>query len=402
MLPEQAAVEKAQLDGQYSQANVVILGNTGVGALTALFYWPMTDQFFLGAWLAILFAIQIIRYGTVFKYRASEPGPDSFTTWLWVYAAGTFLTGSCWGILALILITEIAGQDLVILFLALVGLTGGNIATSAFKIRLFIAFSTPVLFPAGVMGFFVGDQVSMTLGAFSIALWLLSWIAIRRVNDSLVSALQLGFQNQSLVKELEQEKEQFEQTNQKLNRQLQQKLSMTKWLASGSWIAPGPEAYTMADISDSNFNETLTELWETAIEQQAPLSMVMLEIDNPQAAEQIKASQQPDQGLAELQSLICSEIRSQDHYLRVSDTEFALLLTNMPASDATSMVNRIRNKIASQPKPLSLNDDTLITLSFGVAGWVPDVTQNSNELVAACRNAKDQSIQQGGNRVNIG
>lgn len=390
-----ALIAKAQLDEQHKQANVVILGNTGIGALTGWFYWPITDQAFLVVWFATLFIIQVIRYVLAHKYLRTEHTEESGKRWLAIYAFGTLTTGLCWAALGCMLILNCEGEQLVILFLALIGLVGGNIATSAYRKRLFTAFSTPTLVPVGVLGFF-GDQVSMTLGAMSIALWLLSWVAIRRLNDSLVNALTLGFENQELVQELGQEKKHLEETNQRLNRELQRKLSMTKWLASG------PESYANADISNGNFNETLTDIWEISIEEQKPLSMVIFEIDNHGSETEGDDSKTLDKGLAKLQGMISSEIRGHDQYVKVNDSEYALILANMPATDATSLVNRIRNKLASLEKPLMLEDGSPITLSFGVAGWIPDVTQNASELVTACRNAKELSIEQGGNRVTIG
>lgn len=392
-----ASVERAQLDEQFKQSNVVIVGNTCIGVLTASFYSTMADNFFLGSWFTALFIIQLIRYVLVFSYRKSEPTSESSKRWLHVYTIGTFVTGVCWGVLGSVLVMTCKGEDLVILFLAFAGLTGGNIATSAYRKRFFMTFSTPVLVPAGILGFF-GDQVSMTLGAYSIALWLLTWVAIRRLNDSLVTALALGFKNQTLAQQLEKDKAQLEKTNERLSKELQQKLSMTKWLATGNWHASSPESSSKADISNGNFSEILMDTWEVSIEEQKPLSMVIFQLDNMSAKH--KAVQ--NEGLNELQKLICSEIRGHDQYLRINDLEFALILANMPATDANSLVNRIRNKLASLPTALTLDDGTQITLSFGVAGWVPDVTQNSSELVSACRKAKNLSMEEGGNRVNIG
>lgn len=360
---------------------------------------PLLINFFLGIWFATLFVIQLVRYGLVFKYRNSDSSPQSCKRWLHIYTAGTFITGACWGLLGSTLVMECKGEDLVILFLALVGLTGGNIATSAYKKRLFMAFSTPVLVPAGILGFF-GDEVTMTLGAFNIALWVLSWIAIRRLNDSLVTALTLGFENQKLAQQLEKDKVQLEKTNERLSKELQQKLSMTKWLATGNWHASGPESYSKTDISNGNFSESLMDIWEVSIEEQRPLSMVIFQVDNMDAPSTNGRDTIEDDGLNALQGLICSEIRSNDQYLKINDLEFALILANMPTTDATSLVNRIRSKIASES--LTLNNGTSITLSFGVAGWVPDVTQNSSELVSACRKAKNLSMEEGGNCVNIG
>lgn len=393
----QELTERAQLNEQFRQTGIVLWGNLVIGLVTSLFYFPLANRWLIVSWFGTLAIIIALRFLVARAYKKSESHPATTHKWLKLYASGSLITGLCWCFLGLTLITNCSGEELFILFLALIGLTGGNIATSAYRKRLFFAFAFPALVPTGVVALFSGDTITLTMGAFSLAMFLLSFIAVRRLNESLGTSIALGFENKALIQALEQEKDRLEKTNHRLNQELQQKLSMTKWLAasSGTFLASS----LSPDASNGNFTEVLAELWESAIEKQQPLSLVLFQIDGDNHWPENEAVEL-EGGLAHLQEEICSHIRNNDHFIRVNESEFSIILSHMPAMDAMSLVNRLREKLASSPNVVDDNSQP-ITLSFGVAGWVPNITQSSDELVTACRRAKNLSVEQGGNQINI-
>lgn len=395
-----ALVERARLDEQHKQSKIVILGNLGIGTLTALFYSDMAGIQFMAIWYALLVCTQIVRYIFIRKYLTSPYVQEDTLHWLRIYGAGSFVSGCCWGVLGSILVIYCSGEDLVVLTLALIGLTGGNIASTSYWKKLFYLFATPALVPASLLGLFIGDPISMTLGAFGISLWLLSYVAVTRLNESIIKALTLGFVNQTLVAQLEKEKTQLQKINEHLQGELQKKLHMTKWLAGGA------DSYysdtTNTDISNHDFRELLADIWEQAIENQQPLSMAIFQIDVPLKDQQANAGDYTGDRLEQLKDIIHAEIGGDNQYLKINDSEFALILSNMSATDATSLINRIRTKLVSTEPLANQDEGSPTTLSFGVAGWVPDITQHSGELITACRRAKNLALEQGGNRVNIG
>lgn len=395
MSAQQEFTERTQLREQYSQLPIALWGNFITAGITGLFYLGQVNPVFLAIWLCVLVAIIAARYLLFRAYRNADS--PSMAGWVFAYALGAAATGSWWAILSIYLIHTVDPDTLFIIFLALIGLTGGNIATASYRKRMFIVFSTPALVPAGLFALFGDTRIEVTLGAFSLALYVLTLIAVNRLSKSLATAIRLDFENQQLIKELVNEKSRLQKTNQRLNQELQRKLSMTKWLATGTEQSAGA---IKADISNGNFSEFLNDIWEQAIENQQSLSLVIFELDGnyhwPDANETL------DMPYKKIQEEICSAIRSNDVFVRINSQELAIILSQMSAKDAVSMVNRLRGRLVSR------NDLTdkqsgigKVPISWGVAGWTPDVTQDSSELIAASRHAKNLSKSRGGNQVSL-
>lgn len=395
MSAQQEFTERTQLGEQYSQLPIVIWGNFITAGITGLFYLNQINHAFLAVWLCVLVAIITARY-LLFRAYNNADSP-SLAGWVFAYALGAAATGSWWAILSIYLIHTVDPDSLFIIFLALIGLTGGNIATASYRKRMFIAFSTPALVPAGLVALFGDTRIEVTLGAFSLALYVLTLIAVSRLSKSLTAAMRLDFQNQQLIKELINEKSRLQKTNQRLNQELQRKLSMKKWLATGT---DQPTGAIRADISSGDFSEFLNDVWEQSMENQQSLSLVIFELDGdhnwPDSNETL------DMPYKKIQEEICSAIRSNDVFVRINNKELAIILSQMTAKDAVSLVNRLRGRLVSK------NDQTnkqsgidSVPISWGVAGWTPDATQDSSELIAASRHAKNLAKSRGGNRVSL-
>lgn len=196
---------------------------------------------------------------------------------------------------------------------------------------------------------------------------------------------------------MENEKNRLKKTNQRLNQELQRKLSMTKWLAAG---AEQSQNTILTDVSNGNFNEFLNDLWEQAIENQTSLSLVIFELDGDHKwPDTDEVTQGP---YKVIQDEVCSAIRSNDVFVRINDNELAIILSNLTAKDAVSLVNRLRGKLVSEIHSTKSESETpRFTISWGIAGWVPDVTQNSSELISASRHAKNMSKSRGGNQTSL-
>ena len=395
MSAQQEFTERKQLSEQYKQLPLTLWGNVITASITGLFYLNLVNHVFLAIWLSILTVILIARY---LLFRAFRKADDSrLSHWIFSYALGAAATGICWAVISIYLIQTVDPDYLFIIFLALIGLTGGNIATASYRKRMFIAFSTPALVPAGLLALFSDDRILVTLGTFNLALYIMTLIAVNRLSKSLTKAIRLDYENKELIKALENEKSRLEKTNQRLNQELQRKLSMTKWLATGT----GQSKYSnYMDVSNGNFNEFLNDLWEQAIENQTALSLVIFELDGDH---QWPVTDDVPQGpYKEIQDEVCSEIRSNDVFVRINENELAIILSKMSAKDAVSLVNRLRGKLASKIHlAKNKSGSAPFTISWGIAGWTPDVTQNASELITASRHAKNLSKSRGGNQVNL-
>lgn|GEM_PF-6918130 len=395
MSAQQELTEQTLLVEQYHQLPVVLWGNLITAGITGLFYLHLVNPVFLAIWLCVLIAIIAARYLLFRAFRSADSSNPA--SWVYAYALGAAATGTWWAILSIYLIQTVDPDSLFIIFLALIGLTCGNIATASYRKRMFIAFSTPALVPAGLVALFGDTRIVVTLGIFSLLLYVMTLIAVSRLSKSLTSAIRVDFENQKLIKELEGEKFRLQKTNQRLNHELQRKLSMTKWLATA---VEQPTGTVKDDISSDNFSECLADIWEQSIESQQPLSLVIFELDGdhywPDTDEILGLSHK------KIQDEICSEIRSNDVFVRINNKELAIILSQMSAKDAVSLVNRLRGRLVSKSYlEKNASRDAPVTISWGVAGWTPDVTQDPSELTTASRHAKNLSKSRGGNQVSL-
>jgi diguanylate cyclase (GGDEF)-like protein len=389
---QQAYTERTQLREQYNQLPIVIWGNLITAGITALFYYELASHVFLTIWLCLLLITLSVRYVLFLAFKKNDS--DDLANWVWAYALGAAATGTLWAMLSIYLIQAVEPESLLIIFLALLGLTGGNIATASYRKRMFVAFSTPALVPAGLVALFSDSRMVVMMGAFSLALYILTLIAVNRLSKSLTSVIRLDQENRELIKALKHEKSQMEKTNQRLNQELQRKLSMTKWLAAG---VEAPPPAIRANVGNGNFGDFLADIWEQSIESQHSLSLVTFELDGDY--EWPDNDGELSEPFRKIQDEICSAIRSNDVFVRINSKEMAIILSQLSARDAVSLVNRLRGKLVSK---VGLNDNNLpITISWGVAGWTPDVTQDASELITASRHAKNMSKNRGGNQVSL-
>ena len=395
MSAQQEFTERTQLSEQYKQLPIALWGNIITASITGMFYLNLVNHLFLAIWLSILAVILFARYLLLRAFRNTDD--TGMSNWVFSYAFGAAATGILWAVLSIYLIQTVDPDYLFIIFLALIGLTGGNISTASYRKRMFVAFSTPALVPAGLFALFSDDRIVVTLGTFNLALYIMTLVAVNRLSKSLTKAIRLDFENKELIKALKDEKSRLEKTNQRLNQELQRKLSMTKWLAAGT---DQSQNSIFTDLSNGNFNEFLNDLWEQSIENQTSLSLVIFELDGDHPWPDTEEAPQGPYKL--IQDEVCSEIRSNDVFVRINDNELAIILSNMSVKDAVSLVNRLRGKLVSKIHlTKSESDTTPFTISWGIAGWTPDVTQNASELISASRHAKNISKSRGGNQVNL-
>ena len=395
MSAQQEFTERTQLSEQYKQLPIVLWGNIITASITGMFYLNLVNPAFLAIWLSILAVILFARYLLLRAFRNTDD--SAISKWVFSYVLGAAATGSLWAVFSIYLIQTVDPDYLFIIFLALIGLTGGNISTASYRKRMFVAFSTPALVPTGLVALFGDDRIVVTLGASNLALYILTLIAVNRLSKSLTKAIRLDYENKELIKALENEKNRLKKTNQRLNQELQRKLSMTKWLAAG---AEQSQNTILTDVSNGNFNEFLNDLWEQAIENQTSLSLVIFELDGDHKwPDTDEVTQGP---YKVIQDEVCSAIRSNDVFVRINDNELAIILSNLTAKDAVSLVNRLRGKLVSKIHSTKSESETPpFTISLGIAGWVPDVTQNASELISASRHAKNMSKSRGGNQASL-
>jgi diguanylate cyclase (GGDEF)-like protein len=152
------------------------------------------------------------------------------------------------------------------------------------------------------------------------------------------------------------------------------------------------------------FDEALAREWRRLVREQAPLSLVLCDIDCFKLYNDHYGHQAGDECLRKVaQALQSCANRSPDVLARYGGEEFVFLLPNTPAGGALGIAEKARRQVeglgmkheASLVKPM-------VTLSLGVASIIPSADGTPEELVRAADEALYRAKEEGRNRVMAG
>jgi diguanylate cyclase (GGDEF)-like protein/PAS domain S-box-containing protein len=131
------------------------------------------------------------------------------------------------------------------------------------------------------------------------------------------------------------------------------------------------------------FDQALEDEWTQALVSGLPVAVIMLDVDNFKAFNDTYGHQGGDQCLAAVGLAIATASkRSTDIACRYGGEEFALVLPNTSVENAMIVADRIRRSIEDRQIPHKSSSFGTVTVSVGVAGWVPQRRGEQNTVVA--------------------
>lgn len=160
----------------------------------------------LAGWFAAMTLILAGRAVLKFAYDHHHPDLTSYTPWLRRFRAGVLITGMAWGVAGILFFMPEAvayqGFNLVVL----IGLAAGAMVVMVPDYPSFLAYAVSLLLPVAVRTLAEGDELHVTTGLLTILLSAFLFRSGRLFSKSLVTSLQLRFENQELVDSLGREK----------------------------------------------------------------------------------------------------------------------------------------------------------------------------------------------------
>jgi diguanylate cyclase (GGDEF)-like protein len=156
-----------------------------------------------------------------------------------------------------------------------------------------------------------------------------------------------------------------------------------------------------AAVSDSltglknrrHFHETLDSTFSFATRHGLTLSVVMLDVDQFKAYNDVYGHPAGDAVLTSLAATLLANARDHDLVARYGGEEFVILLPGTGPDAARVFCNRVRSRIEGRPWPLRP-----ITASLGIATMTPR-TASSSQLIDEADRALYYSKELGRNRV---
>ncbi len=151
------------------------------------------------------------------------------------------------------------------------------------------------------------------------------------------------------------------------------------------------------------FDDRLTTEWLRCARHQAPLAVVLIDIDHFKLYNDHYGHLAGDECLRRVAQLLQASIRRADEVAaRYGGEEFVLLLPDAPLADAVTVAQRCLDSLhgAALPHPRSPTAP-MLTLSIGVASLVPRPEVGSDTLVQAADAALYRAKHGGRNRIEV-
>jgi diguanylate cyclase (GGDEF)-like protein len=153
------------------------------------------------------------------------------------------------------------------------------------------------------------------------------------------------------------------------------------------------------------FEECLQQQWELLIREEAPLSVILCDLDYLRFYNKSEGEEAGDRCLQHVAGVIRQMVRHPyDLAARYGGEEFAILLPKTDAVAAVQVAERIRERV----KALEIKRDyqigfpsNTLTVSLGVASLVPNSRGSWEDLVRGAHEALEQSKQLGRDRVTL-
>ncbi len=149
------------------------------------------------------------------------------------------------------------------------------------------------------------------------------------------------------------------------------------------------------------FDRYLAQEWQRLAREKAPLSLIMCDIDYFKLYNDTYGHQAGDRCLQLVAQALSKTIkRPADLVARYGGEEFAVILPNTTIEGAVHLAQQIRLQIGALHIPhINSPLDLYITLSLGVASFVPSHDATANTLIAAADSSLYQAKELGRDRV---
>jgi two-component system chemotaxis family response regulator WspR len=152
------------------------------------------------------------------------------------------------------------------------------------------------------------------------------------------------------------------------------------------------------------FDEVLKQEWQRAVRHSTSLSLIMLDIDFFKLYNDTYGHQGGDECLKQVaRALEGAARRETDLVARYGGEEFAVVLPETGSTGAFDVAESLRAAVEKENIPHeSSKVSDHVTISVGVATWIPEKGSSPEQLLAAADQALYKSKENGRNRVTSG
>jgi len=209
----------------------LLYGNTNVGvgvtlvatAILGRLQWGGAPHFIIFSWCLYMFVVSVARFALGRLYWRISPSSPQTSRWLAAFDIGASLAGAGWGAAGILLYSEAHPANQVFLVFILGGMMLGAASVLAARTDAFLAFIVPTGLAPTLRLVLQGGEAHLAMGLlaglFTFATLLTTW----RIHRTIVSSLNLQFENQDLVQDLQAAKDHAEALNEQLEVRVQER-----------------------------------------------------------------------------------------------------------------------------------------------------------------------------------
>jgi len=213
----------AQVQLLYSNTNVAVGVTVIAAGILGVLQWRVAPHPLIVAWWVYMFLISCARFTLGLRYWRVASSSLNTNPWRAAFALGAGLAGAGWGAAGALLYPEMHLTDQVLLVFILGGMMLGAASILAPRPEAFLAFMVPTGVVPALRLLARGDEPHLAMGLLAALFTLATLITTWRIHLTIVSSLNLMFENQDLVQELRAAKSEAEALNEHLEIRVQER-----------------------------------------------------------------------------------------------------------------------------------------------------------------------------------
>lgn len=193
----------------------------------AYLLWGNIAHPYLISWLVALYAITLVRFYLLVRYRAASQLSDyDPQRWFTIFTVGIGISGVIWGCAGIWLFPGNSVPHQAFVMLALGGMTAGAVANYSVMPLASFAYVIPALVPMVVRLFLEGDDLHTAMGFMFILYVVLMTVTIRRMGVVAHTSFRLVHENSALLGYYTEAKETTEHLNAELRDLIRQRVAI--------------------------------------------------------------------------------------------------------------------------------------------------------------------------------
>jgi diguanylate cyclase (GGDEF)-like protein len=339
--------------------------------------WSAIPHLVILGWCLYMFLVPMARFTLGRLYWRTAPSLLETSKWGTAFTIGAGLSGAGWGAAGVLLYPEAYLVNQVFLIFILGGMMLGAASLLAARPEAFLAFIVPTGLGPAVRLVVQGDEAHLAMGLLASLFTLATLITTRRIHLTIVSSLNLRFQNRHLVEDLKTTHERLVQKNQELE---------------------------MASLTDA-----LTDLWNrrgagqlfkreiaSASRGGHPLCAMLCDLDFFKRVNDIYGHDVGDNVLASVARTTRETMRKADLCCRWGGEEFLIVLAATGVEEGTEAAERLRRAIEALEVP---HGEVTIRLTMSIGFTEYQRGESVESCIRRCDELLYRAKETGRNRV---